>query len=143
MRTDTEGLWHILTTLGVRTFLRGVVRCHGNKLAASMFGFALKVLSQYPPGCISYSEGQTMVTYHVGRFQVFNHDGLIAVYIMARGFMQGIFTLISNAFVMTRYVVLGFLASAASLLTLSKLTLSMSQLLRTRLRMFGVLNDMA
>jgi len=84
-----------------------------------------------------------MVTYHVGRFQVFNHDGLIAVYIMARGFMQGIFTLISNAFVMTRYVVLGFLASAASLLTLSKLTLSMSQLLRTRLRMFGVLNDMA
>ena len=94
MRTDTEGLLYILTTL--RTFLRGVVRGNGNHLTLSTFSLSFKQLSKYPPGCIGNRESQTMVTYHVGNFQVFNGNGLIAVDIIVGSFMEGILTLVRN-----------------------------------------------
>ncbi len=95
MRSDTEGLVHILPTL--RTFLRGVVRCHGNTLAASMFGFALQVVPEYPPGCIGNSKGQAMVLHHVGGFQIFKGDGLVVLHIVMRGFMESILALVVDA----------------------------------------------
>ncbi len=140
MRTDTEGLLHILTT--VRTLLRSVVRCDGNKLAASMFGFALKIVSQYSPGCIGYGKGQTMVTYHVGRFQIFNNESLIVFDIVMRSFMQRVLALMSHTLMMARYSVFGFLMSVTSLLALRKLALGVGQFLSTLFRVFGVIDTL-
>ena len=139
MRTDTEGLLYILTTL--RTFLRGVVRGNGNHLTLSTFSLSFKQLSEYPPGCIGKRESQTMVPYHVGNFQVFNGNGLIAVDIIVGSFMEGILTLVRNVLMDTSDLVLGFLVSLATLLTPGKCALSLSKSFRTLLRMFGVLNN--
>ncbi len=139
MRSDTEGLVHILPTL--RTFLRGVVRCHGNTLAASMFGFALQVVPEYPPGCIGYGKGQTMVTYHVGRFQIFNNNSLIVFDIVMRSFMESIPALVVDALMDTGNLFLGLLSAMAALFAVSQLLLSVSQLLGTLLGMFRVLHD--
>ena len=97
MRTDTEGLLHIFTTL--RTLLRGVVRRNGNHLATSIFGFVLQELSEHSPGCINYGKCQTMVSYHVGNLQIFNDDGLIAVHVLVRGFMKRVLSLVGNTLI--------------------------------------------
>src|SRR5258708_3459824 len=140
MRSDTEGLLHILTTRGA--FLRSVVRCHGNHLATSIFGFVLKKLTEHSPGCIGYSKSQRMVTYHVGWLQVFNSDSLIVLDVVMRSFMQRILALVRNALVMTRNIVFSFLASGAALLALCEFALCSCQFLSTLLGMFGIVDDM-
>ncbi len=139
MRTDTEGLLHVLFTL--RTFLRGVVRCYRNHLSASTFSLAFQVLPEHPPGCIGYSESQTMVAYHVGNFQIFNDNGLIAVDVVARGFMERVFALVGNAFMLTGDLLLRFLAPIAPLLALLQFALGVSQLPGAFLCMLRVLNN--
>src|SRR5207248_966023 len=105
------------------------------------FGFALQVLPEHSPGCIGYSKGQTMASYHVGRFQVFNNDGLIVLDIVMRGFMEGILALVVNTLVETSNLLLGFVASVASLFTTGELLLSLTEFLGTFLAMYGIVDD--
>src|ERR1700693_2562266 len=106
MRADAEGLVDVLFTL--RTFLRSVRRCHRNDLSASTFSLAFQVTAEHPPGCIGDSKSQTMVTHHIGRFQIFNDDGLVAVYVAAGRLVKRIFTLVSDAFMLACYNVFRF-----------------------------------
>src|SRR5205807_8722196 len=59
-----------------------------------------------------------------------------------RSLMNSIFALVVNTFMNTSNLVLGFLTSVASLLALDKLSLGMSQLFCTLLRVLRVLNNM-
>lgn len=139
MRTDTEGLLHILTTLG--TFLRGVVRCNSNYLSTSTFSLVFEKLPQHPPRCIGYSKCQTMVPDHVGRMEVFYHDRLVTINVASRGFMEGVFSLISNPLMMTRNLVFRFLTPTAPFATFSKSSLGMSKLASAFLGMLRVVSD--
>jgi hypothetical protein len=141
MRSDAEGLLHRRTTL--RTFLRGVVRCHGTTLAASIFGFALQISSEHAPGCISYSKGQTMVLNHVGGFQAFHDDRLIVLDVVMRGFVQRILALVGNALMNTSHLLPGFLTPVAALLAPCQFLLSLSQFLRTLLGVFGIVDGVS
>src|SRR5260370_42109102 len=79
-----------------------------------------------------------MVFHHVGRSQIFNHNRLIAVYIVARGFMKRILALIMDTFMKTSNLMLTFLPPGVSLFAATKLLLSLSQLLGTLLGMFRI-----
>src|SRR5438552_4883358 len=143
MRTDTEGLRHILTTLRVRTLLRGVVRCYSDQLSTSTFSLVQEHGSQCPPGCITNSKGQTMVANHVGRFQVFHHDRLVAIDRVSTRFMEGILALVMDTLMKTSHLLLDFLASVAPLLAPCKLFLSFGKFLGARLRVLGVFDDVS
>ncbi len=139
MRTDTEGLVHVLPTL--RTCLRGAVSSNGNHLTTSTFSLVLKQLAEHSPGCISNRESQAMVPYHVRWLQIFNDESLIVFDIVMRSFMKGIFALVGHALVNTRHKMLGFLTTVTALLALRELTLRARQFLGAFLGMLGIVDD--
>ena len=125
MRTNTEGLGDVLFTL--RAFLRGVMRRYGDHLSASTFSLAFQVPAEHPPGCIGDGKGQTMVTDHVGRFQVLYDDGLIAIDVATGGFLQRVFALVGDALVDAGNPPFRFFAAGAALFALCQLPLSACQ----------------
>jgi hypothetical protein len=106
-----------------------------------MFGFALQVVPEYPPGCIGNSKGQAMVLHHVGGSQIFKGDGLVVLHIVMRGFMESILALVVDALMDTGNLFLGLLTAVAALFAVSQFLLSLSKLLRTLLGMFRVWHD--
>src|SRR5438128_967500 len=118
------------------------MRSDGDQLATSTFSLVLKHGSQHPPGCIGNGKGHTMVPYHVGRFQIFNYNGLIGLHIVMTRFMQRIFALVRNAIMVSCNDLFGFLASVTPLLALGKPPLGMSKVLCALLGVFGIVDDL-
>ena len=115
MRSDTEGFLHVLTTRG--TFLRSVVRCHGNDLTTSTFSLGFKILSECSPGCIGKRPNNGYLP--CSQPSNLQCDGLIAFDILVRGFMEGILPLVGDAPMDTGNLFPRFLAAVAPFLHLA------------------------
>src|SRR5207302_9039531 len=97
---------------------------HSNHLTPSTLSLACRVLPERPPGCIGDGKGQTMVVDHVGHMQIFSSSRLVALYVVAGGFVKGILALVREMFMDTRYLLFRFLPVCTALLALCKPFLS-------------------
>src|SRR6266487_2895706 len=118
------------------------MRRYGNDLSASTFSLAFQELPEHPPGCIGDGKGQTMVAHHVGRFQVFYDERLVAIDVATGGFVQRVFALVGDSLVDTSNQSLRLLASGAARSALCQLALCAPQFLGALFRVPGILNDL-
>src|SRR6266487_2343146 len=118
------------------------MRRYGNDLSASTFSLAFQELPEHPPGCIGDGKGQTMVAHHVGRFQVFYDERLVAIDVATGGFVQRVFALVGDSLVDTSNQSLRLLASGAARSALCQLALCAPQFLVALFRVPGILNDL-
>lgn len=127
MDTNRQGFLNFFSTS--RTYLASSTGVNLNYFPISIFSFIGKKLKEHTPATIRYRLTQVSILNHVFYLQIFNIYRLKSIYILVRGFVEEIFSLISHFFVSPSNQYPCFIPTSRAFFSSRKLSIPASKLL--------------